>query len=983
MKRFLLFFFTLWLGLSLAGKEYRSIFLDKDSAGEDPVTERAAGIFQRVALEKSGGSISFGGRKGLLISLVKEASFPEEAFEISFRGRDRIILKASGGRGFLYGLGHILHRGRISDKGLDPAGCEGYSAPAKPVRGIYFATHFRNYYHEAPIGEISRYIEDLALWGYNALQVWFDMHHYDGIDDPEAAAMMDRLAAILLAGENVGMRSGLTMLSNEGYRTTPPELRAERITWTAHYGCEICPSTPGGTQLILKNRREFLREFSSRGVHVRNVWIWPYDQGGCSCPSCSPWGGNGYLTLSRPLSALLREELHGAEIVLSTWLLDFNGEDKGEWKALAERFGKEGPWVDAIMADSHGDFPPYLLSHPVPGGLPLENFPEISMWASVPWGGYGANPLPSRFERLYLQSKDLLRGGFPYSEGKFEDINKVIYSRFYWEDKTDGEAALREYAGFEFGKEYAGDICKAVSIMEKNHGLTSRSKILKEGPVGGRIQVPETDYGAKECFDILSGIDGKLPERVRSSWRWRILYLRAFLDWKLRESGGAITPEVNSAFRELTQIGSLENGDFVVRPLYFPEMEDIGESYSDSPSIQKAVNEAVAEGSGEVRLKAKEDGTPWIIGEAIRLPSGIRFIVDNCTMKLSDACRDNMFRSDNVGAGIENPTWNYDISIIGIGDAVLRGADNPRATGDGLRTLALDPAPNGVGHRSSYGSDAARAGEKQRSDWRNFMILMGYVDGLRIEGLRIEYAHGWAVTCEKVRHAKLRRLDFYCPQYRKVRGRTVHTFNNDGIDLREGCKYFDISDITGITGDDLIALSALDMGEKYHRNGDLESFQVTSCAHNGPEDDIEYVHISSVRTNYAAIALRASDSAQIHHVYINGVTVRKDPLVTTPYKGCPYTLKLGNRAYGSPGKDFTIHDIYASNLVGDGRRLIEVTSPVRDCYFSNAVYTGVVDEGPIWYSAEAKEKSVNVVESQLFHLPSATDDSVAPQLRKH
>ena len=59
-------------------------------------------------------------------------------------------------------------------------------------------------------------------------------------------------------------------------------------------------------------------------------------------------------------------------------------------------------------------------------------------------------------------------------------------------------------------------------------------------------------------------------------------------------------------------------------------------------------------------------------------------ILENCIIQLSDQCRDNMFRSNNVGTGITDPKWNYNISIIGTGDVVLKGADNPRATGDAL-----------------------------------------------------------------------------------------------------------------------------------------------------------------------------------------------------------------------------------------------------------------------------------------------------------
>lgn len=33
------------------------------------------------------------------------------------------------------------------------------------------------------------------------------------------------------------------------------------------------------------------------------------------------------------------------------------------------------------------------------------------------WGGWGANPLPNRFEGLWLQTEGHVLGGMPYSEG--------------------------------------------------------------------------------------------------------------------------------------------------------------------------------------------------------------------------------------------------------------------------------------------------------------------------------------------------------------------------------------------------------------------------------------------------------------------------------------------------------------------------------------------------------------------------------------
>mgnify|MGYP002853904442 CR=1 FL=1 len=567
--------FVIALALIAGGcRDFKGISIDAGDFEGDDLAAKAVSVFGRVAAEKTGSSYFVKEKGGpLTITLNADSSIPEESFEIDRPSRNKLIIKASEGHGILYGLGKVLHDSKWSEGRFSPGNFEGLTSPDKPVRGIYFATHFRNYYHEAPIEEVEKYVEDLALWGYNGLQVWFDMHHYAGIDDPEAIEMMDRLAAILRAGEAVGMRSGLTMLANEGYNTTPEELKASKISWTAHYGCEICPSKPGGTELILKNRSDFLDAFAAKGVHIKNIWLWPYDQGGCSCPDCSVWGANGYLRITRPLAEMMREKLPGVSVVLSTWLFDFEEEDKGEWKGLAKAFSEVKPWVDAIMADSHADFPSYLRSHDVPGHLPLENFPEISMWNNYPWGGYGANPLPERFHRLYHQCPDGLLGGFPYSEGKFEDINKVIYSRLYWEKDISAREALKEYVSFEYSDKAADKICDAIEILEKNMGLKTRNWIKRPDLFEKKITVPEDDFGAAKAYSMLLEAEKNMTAAAKESWRWQILLKRAYLDMRLRETNGEITPDVNEAFRSLVEISFVQEGEFAVRPPYVKNEE--------------------------------------------------------------------------------------------------------------------------------------------------------------------------------------------------------------------------------------------------------------------------------------------------------------------------------------------------------------------------------------------------------------------------
>jgi polygalacturonase len=382
---------------------------------------------------------------------------------------------------------------------------------------------------------------------------------------------------------------------------------------------------------------------------------------------------------------------------------------------------------------------------------------------------------------------------------------------------------------------------------------------------------------------------------------------------------------------------------------------------SDIERIQSAIRAAKGTTNKVVIPNRNANGTNlWKIDSAILIPGDMTLILDNCIIQLSDQCRDNMFRSDNVGAGISHPQWIHHISITGMGDVLLKGADNPRSTGDAYRTLTQNP----VKGRVSYGSDAGKEGRKQKGDWRNNLIQIAFVDGFELKNVKIENSHAWAICFERTRNAFLSDLRINNPEYIQVDGVSKKAYNKDGIDLRHGCKYFHINNITGINGDDLIALSSLDAAPFYHTNGDINSYQVTSTEWSGPDDDTEQIFITNCQTNYTGVAVRASDQASIHHVYINGIMTKARPDTPAPYGGSPYTLLVGGKGYGQASTPGKINNIYATNLFGDGKSLILVESPAANCQFINGIYTGSAPEA-ITYTID-KSKTRNILEVNLM-----------------
>ena len=381
---------------------------------------------------------------------------------------------------------------------------------------------------------------------------------------------------------------------------------------------------------------------------------------------------------------------------------------------------------------------------------------------------------------------------------------------------------------------------------------------------------------------------------------------------------------------------------------------------TDIQRIQAAIDAAEGTTNKVFIPPANANGTNiWLLDSAILVPGNMTVILDNCTLQISDRSRDNMFRSRNAGTGIQDPEWISNISIIGVGDVLLKGADNPRSTGDGGRTLIRDPS-EATHWRVSYGSDAGKEGMKQTGDWRNIMILMAYVDGYKLKNLNIENAHAWAVSNERVINAEITDIRFNCPEDMVVNGRKVKVSNRDGINLRHGCKNFRINNISGNTGDDFIALSILGLNSEIQEGGTLNSTMVTGRRFRGREDDIENIYITNLSCEYPTwrgVAIRGNDVARIQNVYINGMI----------WNGPHTPVLLGGSGYGNPSHPGNINNIHIMNVIGYGRSLIHIEEAVADCYFSNCIYLGDGDE-IITYGID-KEKTRNIVAENMIKRP--------------
>ena len=523
-----------------------------------PVVENIGQLVARQIQQRCEAKVIKEGEAPLTVELAIASGIGSEGCRIEDRPGGGVRIVGNDERGVLYGAGKFLRSSRYDQGGFTPGGWRGTSVPTKPTRGIYFATHFHNYYHEAPVEEIGRYVEDLAMWGLNELIVWYDTHHFDGADDPDAVAFRTRLHAIMKAAKRIGMDVSLLVIGNEAYANSPAALRAKPGGGRGgYYPCAICPSKPAGMDYIL----DILgREFDwAADLAPRSVWIWPYDQGGCGCAECRPWGSKGFMRCVERISALAREKMPGTKVFVSTWLMD----------------GKEIPVVTKMLA-ARKDLAEGLVIEGRVGaaasglGLPVVGFPEISMHETFPWGGFGATPLTARAQGQWSAAKKSLSGGFPYSEGIYEDITKVVYSQFYWGDQPATET-VREYIAFEYSPDVVDEVAGVVKTLEQNHHFRWWPGELEGVPLEmnwfpSKGVKPRADLGAAEAFATMQKVDARLTPQARKSWRWRQLYLRTLLDAELKANGGSPNDRCNEAFAELIKLYHVENSPGTVRP---------------------------------------------------------------------------------------------------------------------------------------------------------------------------------------------------------------------------------------------------------------------------------------------------------------------------------------------------------------------------------------------------------------------------------
>ena len=262
----------------------------------------------------------------------------------------------------------------------------------------------------------------------------------------------------------------------------------------------------------------------------------------------------------------------------------------------------------------------------------------------------------------------------------------------------------------------------------------------------------------------------------------------------------------------------------------------------DSTSIQNAINLALESGVGRVEIPRYNQRTgqlQWVFTKTVLLRSNLQVVLDNCYLYMADGVYEGFFRTDNMfrEKGLYRDEEYTNIHILGKGTAVL----------DGGKPNGLDESTqmkNGLPHVVV-----------------NTPILFFNVRYFSVKNLTIRNQRYWGMRFAFCKCGHVSDISLFA-----IRDRS----NQDGINLRNGCHHVQIENVYGQTGDDMIALSAIDIA----REDRFNMYDPDQC----PDiHDVIVRNISGCALVHPLVTIRNHDGAKVYNILIENIQ-DTDPL---------------------------------------------------------------------------------------------------------
>jgi len=427
--------------------------------------------------------------------------------------------------GVVAGVGKLMRQMRYKKGKLEIPELQISEIPQMPNRGMYLWA--RKHYFAKP-DQAERYIEEFALWGCNAICLWFEMAMFESFDEPK-----DRDAAVaknafnfhgsggyggnLIAdskaqdwiriyrriyatARRMGMKTGLLMAANDAYISSPKALRISPIIGCPnHY---LCPSKPGSVEHMIANQEQVFKALAP--IDIFNIF--PADAGGCSCKECTPWPTQGLWRIARPLGDKIHEISPDTEIWIDTWHLNHSTFGGKDWKNLVERLNSTQQTPAWFAGFEAGLAPHHKYARMAPedrdyynkAKQPIMLFSEISMWKNHRGMLVKKEYWKQLQDEITDYSPELMKGGWPYCERWNTDIASVMFLNWYWDTKKPVDTVLDEYASFYFGPE-AKTARALFDLLDDSNQDPQRKQKIRQ---------------------LFTKLENTVPQWVKNDWRW-------------------------------------------------------------------------------------------------------------------------------------------------------------------------------------------------------------------------------------------------------------------------------------------------------------------------------------------------------------------------------------------------------------------------------------------------------------------------------
>ena len=331
---------------------------------------------------------------------------------------------------------------------------------------------------------------------------------------------------------------------------------------------------------------------------------------------------------------------------------------------------------------------------------------------------------------------------------------------------------------------------------------------------------------------------------------------------------------------------------------------------NDSVTIQNAVDYAEKTGLGQViipRFNERTGKALWDLPEAVLLPSDMTVILDGCHLRHADDTMDNLFRNRNMWTPLGKTVAGeqHDIRILGRGNALIDGGKH-----NGIFEQHLRDHP-----------------EKYKSMLYQTPITFANVRRVEVRGIRFFETRYWAVCFHYCSWGHVADLH--------IENSGLYE-NQDGVNLRIGCEFFTVENITGWTGDDIVALTALPEGRSKPHIVEGKSMDI---------HDVTIQNIIGSSHGCGIVRMLCENGAREYNITIDGI---KD--TTNSISGTALLIGTSDNHFADPPHRMTdFKNVVIRNVTTCAQRAISIGETCRDVLIENVTTYGPNQIGVRFY----------------------------------